>query len=268
MQPHRLERPHVDFLRSLALADHAHVHAGSRLCLEQLDEQRVLEVDVVDQDLALRTFDEGGQHLARVFRTDDQMRPLGNVWLPAAVGFEQRARFADGARVPRRYAEAAALERIDLGEIEAEQVQHVVGDHELVVVAREVVARAGHCRAGLEQTLFELTQTSLATAVGVRHEHAHLDAALDCRAERLLDFRLIEAEDRDVNRALRLLDGAHHRCQAGFGLDDQIHWSSSSASGRAFFSSFHSICALPSGASALSAADRRSVFSDSPAFTR
>ena len=52
VEAQRLQRPHADRVASaLELPDHPDIDAGGRLRLQQLDERRILDVDVVDQQL-------------------------------------------------------------------------------------------------------------------------------------------------------------------------------------------------------------------------
>src|SRR5262245_56929961 len=271
MEAQRFERAHVDpVARAFELADDTHIDAGRGLLLQQLDEIRILDVDVVDEQLPSGALDERGQRFTRRLRADDERRAFRRERLTSTVGLEERECLADRMLVLGRHAKAPALCGVSRGAVEREQVQHLVGNHELAVVAHELVARPRHHDAAFEHALFELAQPVLSTAIGVRDQNAHADAAQHCGSERLFDLVTIDAEDRNVDRLGRALDRLHHRREAGLGLDDQIHSSSSSFSrGRAFFSSFHSICVFSSlGASAASAADKSSVLTDAPAFTK
>ena len=78
-------------------------------------------------------------------------------------------------------------------------MQRVVDDHVLAVVADELVAGARDGDARLEHALLEFSQPALTAAIGMGHQHANADAALNGGAERLLDLLAIDSEDREVN---------------------------------------------------------------------
>ena len=148
-------------------------------------------------------------------------------------------------------------------------MQRVIDDHVLAVIADELVAGARHRDARFEHALLEFPQPALAAAIGMGHQHANADAALNGGGERLLDFLAIDPEDRDVNAPAGTFDRLDDRCETGLWLDDQIQSSSSSfSSGRAFFSSFHSIWGFSFGARAASATVSSSVLNDAPVLTR
>ena len=104
-----------------------------------------------------------------------------------------------------------------------------------------------------EQPHLELAQVLLAAAIGVGDERANRDAARHRRGERLLQLRPIEAEDDDVDRALRALDRLQQRREALVGLDDQFHGYFA-----LFFFSDQSTAACPSGSSRRMASVTRS----------
>ena len=146
-------------------------------------DQVVADLGVVDQQLLPRPPDERGQELARGLRADDE--PV--VAAASRAGACGRLRTARSASRTMRLslrddAEAAALLDIDLGVVEAEDVQRAVDDHHLAVVARQVVGRARDGDAGVEQPHLELPQALLAALVGVRDERADEHAALDGRS--------------------------------------------------------------------------------------
>jgi hypothetical protein len=105
-------------------------------------------------------------------------------------------------------------------------VEHaLVDDHELGVVADQVVAGTGNGDSGREQAKFELAEKLVAAAMGVGDEGADADAAADRRFEGAGDFVPIVPEDGDVYGFPGLLDGVDHRGDTGIGLDDKFHTS-------------------------------------------
>ena len=194
-----------------------------RPILQHAQNQVVADLRVVDEQLLLRLADERGQQLARVLRADHEAVVARRVGLAVAVRLEQRAASLTSRLSRGDHAEAAALLDVQLGVVEAEDVQHVVDDHHLAVIARQIVGGARHGDAGVEQPQLELAQALLAAAVGVRDQRPDHDAARHGRLERLLELDAIEAEDDDVDRLPGLTHRFQQRGEAVVGLDDQLH---------------------------------------------
>ena len=98
-----------------------------------------------------------------------------------------------------------------------------VDDHQLGVVADQLVIGAADHDALVEHAQLELAQPLLAAGVGVRDERADRDAAFDRGFDGLLDRLQVEAENDEVERFLRALDGVERRLDAVSRLNNQIH---------------------------------------------
>ncbi len=164
--------------------------------------------------------------------------------------------------VARGYGEAAALENVELGEVEAEDMQHVVSDHVLGVVTQEVVGSARDADAGREEPLLELAQPVFAPTVGVRDQRTDADASLDRRSKRALDLIDVEPKDAHIDRFLGFADRLNDRHDTRVWLDDEFHYLPFAVG-----FSFHSTAPLPVGTSAVMALDTRSVCSSIGAIT-
>src|SRR4026208_1393706 len=95
-----------------------------------------------------------------------------------------------------------------------EDAPRVVDDHELAVVARQIVGGAGDADAGAQQTHLELSKRLLASAVGMGDQRPYRRAAVARRGEGLLQIGEVEAENGDVDGFLRLTNGAYDRGDA------------------------------------------------------
>ena len=193
------------------------------------------------------------------------------IGLTGDIGFEQLEGFVDGAVVAGCDAKTAALVDVELGEVEAEDMQHVVGHHEFAVIAQQIVGGARDGDPGGEQTLFELAQAVFAAAVGVRDERADAHAALHRGRQRAFDLIDVEAEDADVDGFLGFADRLHDGHHASIGLNDELHRDLVNLGYFLLFvagCSFHSTSPLPLATSAVSALDTRSVCISNGAVTR
>ena len=148
-------------------------HPFGGALVQSLLERRIVDLAVVDGELAPGAADERRQGLHA--RCPDS--PPGSIARPDSPGGRTSASnsfnaSATALRSRRRDGEAAALEDVELREIEAEEVQGVVRNHVLRVIAQQVVGGSRHRDAGREQPLFELAQSALAAAIGVGDERA------------------------------------------------------------------------------------------------
>ena len=124
--------------------------------------------------------------------------PASYRWRPG-IGLEQPDCFAHQGTAPGDDAEAAAAPDVGGSEIERQQVQLApVDDHQLAVIAGQVVRRARHNRSGFEQTQLQLSQALLACPIGVGDER--MDGGV---GERPLNFLLVATEDCNLDTALR-----------------------------------------------------------------
>src|SRR5436190_980824 len=204
-------------------ADDPDVDALLRAFLEQADDPHVADLRIVDEQLRLRLADERGQLLSRRTRTDDE-RAVAGVSMPLAIGLEQLDGGVNGLPVVHDDAEAAAPRDIDHRVVESEHEElPAIDDHELAVIADEVVAGAVDRRAGAEQTLFELPQSPRSAFVGVGDERMDVHAARDGRVQRVLDVVAVESEDDQLDAALRAPDRGNQRCDAVPWLNQQLH---------------------------------------------
>jgi hypothetical protein len=142
--------------------------------------------------------------------------------LARQVAFEEPCRIADGPPVAGLDPKAAARAGVRFRVVEAEQIQGIVNEQVFAVVLQQIVAGTAHYDARGEQSLFELSEIRLAAAVGVRHQGADSDAALDRCREGGLNLRTVEAEDRDVDLTLRSADRLHHGNEPRLWLDHQV----------------------------------------------
>ena len=139
------------------------------------------------------------------------------------VGLKQLECLLNRAAISRGNAKTATLVDIQLGEVEPEDVQRVVGNDELAVVADQVVgaARDRHTRG--QETLFELAQPALAAAIGMRDERADTHTAHHRLLQLTLDLAVTKAEDRNVDDLAGTPDGLKNRQDTALGLDDEFH---------------------------------------------
>ena len=191
---------------------------------------------------------------ARVLRADDQPAVRRRVVLAQRVGLEQLHRLAhDLRRRASTMPKLRLLLDVELGVVEAVDVQDcAVHDHHLAVVARQVVGGPRHRGAAPRAAAARACAGSsrpplLVCAISARTTTPRCDRGV----ERLLDVGAIEAEDDDVDRLLRFVDGPDDRRDAVVRLDNQLHFVLG-------FFSVHSTAAWPSGSSRRRALDSRS----------
>ena len=126
--------------------------------------------------------------------------------------------------VLRHDAETAAPVDVEQRVVEAEhQQRRAIDDHELAVIADEVVPGPVHCGAGAEQPLLELSQPPRPALIGVGDERVHLHAPSDGVVQRPLDVVAIEAEDDDLDALPGLPDRRNQRCDAVAWLNQELH---------------------------------------------
>jgi hypothetical protein len=110
--------------------------------------------------------------------------------------------------VTRDNAEAAAVFGIEVGEVEAENVQFFpVDHHELAVIANEIAGRSSHIDAMFEQAHLKSAQILLAATIGIGDESVDKDATVYSADHGCFQFLAIKAEDRDFDP----LFGSIHR---------------------------------------------------------
>ena len=134
----------------LQVADDPHHHPRLHPLLQDADAGVVGDVPV-DEELALRPAEEGGEALSRVDRAHDQQRRVPGVLLPVEVGVEELLRLLDERPLPGGDPEAAAAPEIGPREVVGEDVELLaVDDHDLPVIAQEVVVAPGDGRSDLQ----------------------------------------------------------------------------------------------------------------------
>ena len=99
---------------------------------------------------------------------------------------------------------------VQVSEIERQYIQiTAVDDHELAVIARQVVRAARHCDACRQKPHFQFTEIPLATAVGISNQRMHEYTAAHRAGQRLFNFAAVEAEDDNFNAFFGVIDGLH-----------------------------------------------------------
>ena len=82
-----------------------------------------------------------------------------------------------------------------------------IHDEQLAVVPHQIVGCPAHHDAGIEHPRFEDPQALLTARVGVRNQRPNRDSTLHRRVDGLFERPQIEAEDDEVDRLLRSLNG-------------------------------------------------------------
>ena len=96
-------------------------------------------------------------------------------------------------------------------------------DHELPVVANQVVGGARYSDARCQQPRFEIAQILLSAAIGIRYQRVNEDAAAGSLSKRSFDFATVESKDQQLHGTLCAIDGFHERSNAVTRLYDQFH---------------------------------------------
>src|SRR5690349_20749838 len=97
-------------------------------------------------------------------------------------------------------AEAAAALNVQVSEIESQNVEFAaIDNHQLAVIADQVVRGSCHCHAGAQQTKFELAQTPLASAIGISNQGVHMNAARNRAGQSFFDLAPVEAKDHNLH---------------------------------------------------------------------
>ena len=112
-------------------------NSGFGALLQQPDHGTVADLEVINQQLFLCTFNEAGNLFAGINWADHECVYPGRVDLPLGVRLEKPHRFLHGSGVLRYNAEAAAMLDVEVSVIEGQQVQDAaVNDHEFIMIAR------------------------------------------------------------------------------------------------------------------------------------
>ena len=199
--------------------------------MQDADHHRVGQLGIVEKQCLPRAAQEDGETLAGVDRTDDEGLGTGGVGQAQRVGLEELDGLAHQLALLGHKPEAAALVHVEGRVVEAQNIElRPVHDHDLVVIAAQVVVRPPHTGPRLEEVQFELAQALFSPPVGMGDQSAHGDTPIDRAAQGLCDIGPIETEDPDVDGGLRLVDGGEDGRDPIFRQDDQAHFG-------AFFSS-------------------------------
>jgi len=99
----------------------------------------------------------------------------------------------------------------------------VVDDHELVVVAEQVISRACYFDPGRQQVHFEPAQLSLFAMIGIRDERTDRNVSGHGFFKRTLDIYVVETKNGDFNALFRSVDPMNDRDNAILGLNDESH---------------------------------------------
>ena len=120
------------------------------------------------------------QALAGVHRAHQEVLHPARVGLAVEVRLEEAEGLLHQPALSRRHPERAALVDVSAGEVEREDEEPApVDDHDLAVVAHEVVGGARHGGADLQEALLQLAQGLLAARARVRDQGAHDHPAAD-----------------------------------------------------------------------------------------
>ena len=206
-------------------AEDANTDASRPPLVEDADHHGIGELGVVEKKFLARTAQEDGESFPGIHRTDQESLGTRRIGKTERVRLKQLDGLADQVAFLGHEAEAAALVHVKRGVVEAKDVElRPIHDHDLVVVAAEIVVGAAHARAGLEQTELELPQPLVAPAIRVGDEGADGHASRDRGLKGLRHIAPVEPEDADVEAGLRLVDGGEDRADAVFRFDDQAHF--------------------------------------------
>ena len=108
--------------------------------------------------------------------------------MPRAVGVEESDCVVQRRSLARDDAEAAAARDVQQREVESEHEQErAIDDHELAVIADEILSGPIHSGARAEQPLLQLPQVAGAAVISVRDQRVHVHSALDGRVQRVRD---------------------------------------------------------------------------------
>ena len=112
------------------------------------------------------------------------------------VGLEQLDRLLHMLSIRCDDPETSAVLNIQPGEVEGQKKElPAIDNHELAVVADQVVVRSGNSDTCGEQTYFQFTQMDLASAIRIGDQRMNMHAAADRAGERFLDLPAVETED-------------------------------------------------------------------------
>jgi len=109
---------------------------------------------------------------------------------------------------------------VKVGEVEGQDVkQTTVNNHQLVVIAYQVVGSSRNGDAYFEQTHLEFAQVYFAAPVGVSNQRTHRNAAADRSLQRRLNLCAVETEDHDFDAFLGASDSRKQRRDSVVRLD-------------------------------------------------
>src|SRR6185312_15400856 len=107
---------------------------------------------------------------------------------------------------------------------EGEQVEFfLIDDHHLAVVADQIVGGAGDCNSAVQKAQLELSQVLLASAIRESNQRIDRYSTFYRVFESLFDLQPVEAENDDLDRDLRPLNGFHQWLDSISRLDQQLH---------------------------------------------
>src|SRR5690348_6089175 len=98
-----------------------------------------------------------------------------------------------------------------------------IDDHHLAVVADQIVGSTGDRNSAIQKAQLQLAQVLLASAIGKSDQRINCDATFYRVFQSLFDLHPVEAEDDDLDRALRPLNGFHQRLDSIPRLNKQLH---------------------------------------------
>src|SRR3569833_1167794 len=111
-----------------------------------------------------------------------------------------------------------------MGEIESEDVEHlVVDDEHLAVIADEVISGAGYGNALRQQAHFKPSQILLFALIRVGNESLHRDAAANCIDEGFLNLDAIETEYENPDVLFCFFKSLDEGLDAVIRLNEQLH---------------------------------------------
>ena len=109
---------------------------------------------------------------------------------------------------------------IKVGEVEGQDVeQPTVDNHQLVVIAHQIVGGPRNGDAHCQQAHLKLAQVYLAAPIGVGNQGMHRNAATHRSLQRRLNLGAVETEDCDLDAFPGVADSRQQRLGSVAGLD-------------------------------------------------
>src|SRR5262249_4579535 len=132
--------------------------------------------------------------------------------------------FLDKLAVRGDHAEAAAALNIQIGEVKCHQMQHApIDDHELVMIANQVISGPGDSHAGSEHPQLESSQVLVTPFIRASDQSLYSDATRHCVRKRLFYLLTIKTKNDDLDASLRFFDPFNKGPDAVTRLNEKPH---------------------------------------------